>query len=166
MFEIFLCSDQLMASQNRHRKTGYWYSTVVTRLINLGAVNTRGMAKKFTEYKMSDIKRLLAFALAKRATRDELVSSDDDESLSETDEEEEMGIGMRRRKQKEGTHRLDNNFHWMTTGKKRRTCRVHNLREDRVTPGPARCLRKTKCAVCRVHLCQDGFYVYHTQKRI
>lgn len=128
-----------MASSNRHKRARYWFETVICRIIDVGALNTRAIFKQLgMEYRMADLKRILAHGLMKKAIREEL--------LLENSASEE--VASKRIKVVGPVGRLDGRFHcWNSRGKHRKRCEVHRS---------VRCETNKYCVNCNVHLC-DGY---------
>lgn len=126
-----------MASANRHKRARHWFETVICRIIDVGALNTRAIFKHLgQEYRMVDLKRILAHGLMKLAIREELMS--DKRELSEK-------IGDKRIKISGPSSRLDGRLHcWNSSGKVRKRCAVHQS---------FRCETNKYCVDCATYLC-------------
>lgn len=138
-----------MASANRHRKTQYWFHTVICRVIDVGAMNTRAILKKLgVEYNMVDLKRILATGLAKAAIRPEILT------LEDVREEQ---VGNKKIKIRGPAGRLDGSFHfWSSSGKTRKQCKVHQS---------IRCETNKYCVNCQAYLCNGyAWAAWHTDE--
>lgn len=129
-----------MASANRHKRARYWFETVICRVIDVGALNTRAVFKKLgQDYRMADLKRILAHGLAKLAIKEEIMP------VKDLPSEE---IAAKRIKVVGPAGRMDGSFHcWNSSGKTRKRCVVHRS---------IRCETNKYCVNCGVYLC-DGY---------
>lgn len=133
-----------MATANRHRRTTRWTDTVALRLLDIAVVNVRAIYKILgKQYRMVDLKRLLACGLSILAIREERFKG----------KLEQAQVGGINIKIKGPDSRLDNEFHYTGTADSRLQCKVHRRR----------CETKRRCLTCNVPLCNDDAWArYHT----
>lgn len=105
-----------MASANRHKKTLYWFQTVMLRVIDLAAMNCRAIYKLLgVEYTMTCMKRILAYRLAAKAVRKEM--------FFHCDRSCKVGgvvVGVYGSK-----NHMNGKFHYVGVVEKRKSCAVH-----------------------------------------
>lgn len=136
-----------MATNKRRRKNRQYYDTILVRLIDVAAVNTRAIFKYLgVIYPMKDLKRALANGLAAMAIRPELMQPSSSDVVLVGDLEVRVNGP---------SCRLDNTFHtYSTRGSSCRRCAVHRSK---------RCSSNRYCVNCQVTLCNDVAWLrYHT----
>lgn len=133
-----------MATANRHRRASRWNETVAVRLLDVATINIRAIFKMLgKQFRMVDLKRLIACGLALHSVRDEII----------TDTQKCGTIGHIPFTVQGPDERLNNRFHYSGQYQKCKQCRVHQQR----------CETKKCCLSCDVPLCNDIAWArFHT----
>lgn len=131
-----------MANANRHRRNHYWFQVVICRMYDVAVMNVRGLMKMVgINFRMVELKRLLAHGLASKTVRPTLIKRQMHSKAPPP------------RKAINKGQRLDGNLHLWDIADSRRRCVVHRKR----------CETNKKCKTCDVHLCNGAAWErYHT----